>query len=264
VIGAGSVGSQVADSLVRNGIRHFTIVDPDVVTAPNLSRSVYRLSDVGRPKVASLAEHLCAVGGPQVQVITIQDDVCSVLDASGPIAGLDLVVLATDDIAAELRVNQACYGAGIAMVSVKLYKGARAGELAWVAPHLGSPCLSCLIVGRSGRLERGTDYGTGRLVAEAGLGTDIAVVVPQGGKTVLALLAYRDSPSPGGDAVPDSELAQWFDHLASRGKVMAITANVPGWQLFAEMSDPLWNDPWATVWVRAGRRPDCLVCGPAG
>lgn len=261
VVGAGSVGSQIADSLARHGIRHLTLVDPDTVSAANLSRSVYRQADIGRPKVAALAEHLQAVAGDALDLRAIQDDVGHLLDDAGAIRDLDLVVLATDDPMAELEVNTVCYRHGVAMVSVKLYRGAEAAELAWVAPHRHSPCLRCLSAGRGATYHRRTDYGTGRLLGEPALGTDIAVVVPQGTRMALALLADRDTDPTGGDEARAGGPAAWFDHVARRGKVMAVTANVPGWPLFAAMHDGLWCDPWATIWIRAGRSPDCPICG---
>jgi hypothetical protein len=118
-------------------------------------------------------------------------------------------------------------------------------------------------VGRGGTYERVTDYGAGRLVGEPALGMDIAVVVPQGGRTALGLLADRDADAAAGTGPPAAGPAAWFDHLARRGKVMAVTANVPGWPLFAAMDDALWGDPWATVWIRGARAPDCPICGPS-
>ena len=55
VLGCGSVGSTIADLLVRSGVRALTLVDPDTVSPENLSRSVYATSDVGQPKAKALA-----------------------------------------------------------------------------------------------------------------------------------------------------------------------------------------------------------------
>jgi alanine dehydrogenase len=48
LIGAGSVGSNAAEMLVRSGVREFTIVDFDVVEPANLSRTVYDSAALGR------------------------------------------------------------------------------------------------------------------------------------------------------------------------------------------------------------------------
>lgn len=56
--GAGGIGSPLALALAKMGCRRLAIYDPDVVEAHNLPNQLYRLADVGRPKVAALAELL--------------------------------------------------------------------------------------------------------------------------------------------------------------------------------------------------------------
>lgn len=58
IIGAGGLGSNVAMMLARSGVRHMTIVDPDIVDASNLNRQAYFPDDVGESKVLALARHL--------------------------------------------------------------------------------------------------------------------------------------------------------------------------------------------------------------
>jgi hypothetical protein len=58
IIGAGALGSVVAELLVRAGLRHLLIIDDGVVEAGNLCRHTLFLSDVGRLKSVALAEHL--------------------------------------------------------------------------------------------------------------------------------------------------------------------------------------------------------------
>jgi hypothetical protein len=60
MVGAGSVGSAVAYFLPRGGFRgHLDVVDHDLAEVENLDRSpVFTLADVGRPKVASIENHL--------------------------------------------------------------------------------------------------------------------------------------------------------------------------------------------------------------
>lgn len=63
------LGSMVAELAMRTGFERFTLVDGDEVAAHNLNRQVYVAADVGRPKVAALADRLCAIN-PQAQVAT--------------------------------------------------------------------------------------------------------------------------------------------------------------------------------------------------
>ena len=58
VFGAGSLGSMIAETMVRNGVSAFHLVDPDRVEAVNLSRSAYNAGDIGDLKVDALANRL--------------------------------------------------------------------------------------------------------------------------------------------------------------------------------------------------------------
>src|SRR5687768_3210933 len=68
VVGAGSVGSYAAELLTRSGIGRLIVVDSDDVEASNLSRSVYKSQDVGRPKLEALADRLKDIN-PSLQIV---------------------------------------------------------------------------------------------------------------------------------------------------------------------------------------------------
>lgn len=61
LIGAGALGSAVAELLVRGGIRSLTIVDPDHLEAGNLVRHTLTLREVGANKAEALALRLNGV-----------------------------------------------------------------------------------------------------------------------------------------------------------------------------------------------------------
>lgn len=62
VFGVGGVGSWCAESLVRSGIRHLTIVDSDRVCASNLNRQLMAtVRTVGQVKVEALRERLLQI-----------------------------------------------------------------------------------------------------------------------------------------------------------------------------------------------------------
>lgn len=69
VVGVGGIGSPVALALAKMGIRRLTLYDPDVVEAHNLPNQMYRLRDVGRPKVEALAELLGELASTEVRPI---------------------------------------------------------------------------------------------------------------------------------------------------------------------------------------------------
>jgi len=58
VAGCGGLGSNVAVALVRAGVGHLILIDHDVVAPENLNRQHFFRDDVGRLKVAALADHL--------------------------------------------------------------------------------------------------------------------------------------------------------------------------------------------------------------
>lgn len=58
LLGAGAIGSAVAELLVRGGVRRVSIVDADRVAGGNLLRHTLDLEDVGAIKAAALAERL--------------------------------------------------------------------------------------------------------------------------------------------------------------------------------------------------------------
>lgn len=59
VFGAGAIGSGIAIQLAMSGVRHFIIVDKDVITTDSIERHYYfRESDIGRDKCDALAEYL--------------------------------------------------------------------------------------------------------------------------------------------------------------------------------------------------------------
>lgn len=72
IFGVGGVGSWTAESLVRSGISHITIVDADSVAASNINRQLMALqSTVGLPKVQVLAKRLVDIN-PECEIITRQ------------------------------------------------------------------------------------------------------------------------------------------------------------------------------------------------
>lgn len=61
VLGVGAIGSCLAETLVRGGLRALALADFDLVTPGNICRSRYRFQDVDRRKVIALQQHLLAL-----------------------------------------------------------------------------------------------------------------------------------------------------------------------------------------------------------
>ncbi|MBO3272970.1 ThiF family adenylyltransferase [Hymenobacter defluvii] len=58
LLGVGAIGSCLAETLVRGGVRDLTLADFDAVAPGNICRSRYRFRDIDAPKVAALQQHL--------------------------------------------------------------------------------------------------------------------------------------------------------------------------------------------------------------
>ena len=72
IFGVGGVGSWCAESLIRSGIRHLTIVDSDRVCASNINRQLMATTlTVGQVKVDALRERLLSIN-PSAEIITIE------------------------------------------------------------------------------------------------------------------------------------------------------------------------------------------------
>lgn len=72
LFGVGGVGSWCAESLVRTGIRHLTVVDADRVATSNINRQLMATSEtVGRAKVDVLKERLLTIN-PHAEINAIE------------------------------------------------------------------------------------------------------------------------------------------------------------------------------------------------
>ncbi|MDR2474170.1 MAG: tRNA threonylcarbamoyladenosine dehydratase [Tannerella sp.] len=72
IFGTGGVGSWCAESLIRSGIRHLTIVDSDRICVTNINRqSMANTLTVGRVKVEALRDNLLAIN-PKAEINALQ------------------------------------------------------------------------------------------------------------------------------------------------------------------------------------------------
>lgn len=105
VVGCGGTGSAVAEQLVRLGVRHMTLVDPDHLSESNVTR-VYgsTMGDVGRPKVNVLSTHLKRVA-PELRCELIQAMVTTT-EPARRLSTCDLIFGCTDDNAGRLVLSR--------------------------------------------------------------------------------------------------------------------------------------------------------------
>lgn len=76
IFGVGGVGSWCAESLVRSGITHLTIVDSDEVCVSNINRQLMATTQtVGRPKVEALRDRLLSIN-PTAEIVARRQVFC--------------------------------------------------------------------------------------------------------------------------------------------------------------------------------------------
>ncbi len=146
LIGCGALGCVIADSLVRAGIGHLTIVDRDVVEVTNLQRQVlFSESDAaeGLPKAEAALKRLMAVNS-LVRIDAVVADFAAgnaerILRAGGPFPAV--LLDGTDNFETRYLINDLAVKHGIPYV----YGGAvgTRGMAMTILPREG-PCLRCM------------------------------------------------------------------------------------------------------------------------
>ena len=112
LFGVGGVGGWCAESLIRSGIGHLTIVDPDLVDVSNINRQLPATSlSVGQPKVAVLKERLLAIN-PSASITALQERYEKGADFG--LGGYDVIIDAIDSLTDKTNLlleASACPGA---------------------------------------------------------------------------------------------------------------------------------------------------------
>lgn len=98
IFGVGGVGSWCAESLVRSGITHLTIVDADVVNITNCNRQVLATSKtIGRDKVEVMKERLLEIN-PDADIVAIRETYSKETADSFHLERYDFVIDAIDSL----------------------------------------------------------------------------------------------------------------------------------------------------------------------
>ncbi len=105
IVGTGGTGSAVAEQLVRLGVRRLMLVDPDFLSASNVTR-VYGSTplDVGRPKVEVVADHLLRIA-PDIQCERVISTINTERSAK-QLTACDIIFGCTDDNAGRLILSR--------------------------------------------------------------------------------------------------------------------------------------------------------------
>lgn len=128
IVGTGSVGSKIAEILVRSGISRLTLVDGDVMLPGNTERHALDWRDVGFRKVHGLKRRLLQIS-PGADITVIDQNLNWQRSAhvhasqTDSIAECNLIIDATGDAATSLFLGAVAAANNRPYISVELYEG---------------------------------------------------------------------------------------------------------------------------------------------
>jgi hypothetical protein len=143
VVGCGSIGSRVAEILIKTGVGRMTLVDNDSLRAGNVSRHVLGLDSLGRNKAEALSDHLLKKN-PFAEIDILTESPISEPDKFDKlIRGADFVISCLGSDATELYVNAACIGQKKPVAFCRSHLEGRLGVFLLSAPPQHQACFGC-------------------------------------------------------------------------------------------------------------------------
>ncbi len=117
VIGVGGVGSWTVEALARSGVGRITMVDLDEICVTNVNRQLHALDgQIGRPKVAALAERIAAIH-PGCEVVAHETFFTAKNAGDLLTPELDFVVDAIDEMEQKCLLLAECRERGLSAVT---------------------------------------------------------------------------------------------------------------------------------------------------
>ncbi|KAK7196074.1 E1-like ubiquitin-activating enzyme [Novymonas esmeraldas] len=152
IIGAGGVGSVVAEMLTRCGIGKLLLFDYDTVEMANMNRLFYRPEQQGMKKVEAAKHTLEGINPdtivePHAYNITSTEHWQQFSDALtkggvAPDTPIDLLLCCVDNFQARLTVNLACLTYAVPWMESGVAENAVSGHIQLLLPGV-TPCYEC-------------------------------------------------------------------------------------------------------------------------
>jgi molybdopterin/thiamine biosynthesis adenylyltransferase len=124
--GAGALGSNLADALVRQGFRQLRVIDRDRVEEHNIGTQTYGEADVGAWKVDVLRGQLFRAAGVEIEAINKE---LTERTAARLLKDADIIVDLFDNSASRRLVQAHCRQAAVPCLHAGLF--ADYGEVVW-------------------------------------------------------------------------------------------------------------------------------------
>lgn len=141
IVGLGSIGSKVALSLARSGVRRFLLVDDDLLLPGNICRNELSWAGVGIHKAEAVREALSLVApdleiGVRIDRVTGQESAIAAAAALKDLAACDLLVDATANAEVFLRLAAVARMAKRPLCWGEVFAGGLGGLIARARPGI--------------------------------------------------------------------------------------------------------------------------------
>jgi molybdopterin/thiamine biosynthesis adenylyltransferase len=150
IVGLGGIGSQVFQNLVYLGLRHFVLIDHDVVEPSNLSRLVGATADDAREKrlKVNVMKRLAATVDPSIDVTAVAGNVYNA-EVAATLKACDVVFSCTDTMVSRMVLTRFPKQFFVPLIDVGVNIQIRDGKLDRIGGRVmvlgpDDPCLDCL------------------------------------------------------------------------------------------------------------------------
>ncbi len=247
IVGLGSGGGFVAQTLAMSGVGRFVLIDNDVIEPANVVRHVVDLRYVGKPKVEAVAD-LIRHRNPQAKVETVYGRLEAHKDR---LAGVDLVVVGVDGEQSKYAINGVCRENGLTAIYAGVYEMGEGGDVVVIRPADDGPCYACWADQLREDVANVTDRAPGEVELDYGMiGPDGTIAAEPG----LWLHVVRVASVQADLALNELLVGQPIHRAYPANTV--ILANVA-----MEIYEGQVVQPYSAQWVNVARDPACLVCG---
>lgn len=139
VAGCGGLGSNVITQLCMAGVKHFSLIDNDVIEESNLNRQFVHCGKTGK-KVLSMKDWILHID-PEAEV-TVHDYCLTSDTVHDFLDGADIAVDCLDSNESRLILNEECVKNHIPLVHGGV--NGMYGQVTFILPGF-TPCLSCIL-----------------------------------------------------------------------------------------------------------------------
>lgn len=220
MIGAGSLGSEVALLLAKTGVGSITLVDQERLDYPNVGRHVLGVADVGKSKAKSLAEKL-AGSFPHMRSIKYFAEDWQSLYGKRPevFHNTDLIVSTVGSWVAEGRLNKVAKNE--ADFPPVIYGWAEPFSVAGHAVLIGSngPCFACGMDHLGKALQTVCEWDTETTRKQPNCGASFQPYGPVSLSGIASLVAKTTTKALLREVHPGTETVYWAsqEEIAEQG-----------------------------------------------